>query len=116
MACGHEIMRAWHTRLCVGGVVVAMISSLSAVVHGVSVGAAMPTQLQDRGSDHQDESDGVGSRKPPSASACVTDNDCSLNGQCAPQGRNLQRECACDVGWKGPTCGLLDLEPAYSVA
>ena len=38
--------------------------------------------------------------------SCRSDDDCSLNGEC--QGAL----CACDPGWTGPACGLLDLAPA----
>ena len=38
--------------------------------------------------------------------SCRSDEDCSLNGEC--QGAL----CACDPGWTGPACGLLDLAPA----
>ena len=48
-------------------------------------------------------------------SACTTSHDCSLNGVCTVS----TGVCACDVAWKGPTCGQLDLlapaklTPAY---
>ena len=38
--------------------------------------------------------------------ACRTDLDCSLNGVCAAG------SCACDGGWRGAGCELLDLRPA----
>ena len=40
------------------------------------------------------------------ARACETDLDCSLNGACAAGA------CACDDGWRGGACELLDLAPA----
>ena len=39
------------------------------------------------------------------AAACTTDEECNLNGVC--QGAL----CACDRGWTGATCGLLDVLP-----
>ena len=41
------------------------------------------------------------------AGACSTDADCSLLGVCGPGGT-----CACDAGWRGADCGVLDLAPA----
>ena len=41
----------------------------------------------------------------PSTSACVRDEDCSLNGLC------VAAACACDAGWTGASCGLLDAQP-----
>lgn len=37
--------------------------------------------------------------------ACQTDDDCSLNGICSPQG-----SCICDPGWRSADCGELDLQ------
>ena len=49
------------------------------------------------------------------AASCETDEDCSLNGVCAPKcrvgGRSV-KECRCDPGWFGDDCGRLDLAPA----
>ena len=42
------------------------------------------------------------------ASACATDEDCSLTGVCKPD----SGMCACDPGWIGADCGVLDLAPA----
>ncbi|KAF1848452.1 uncharacterized protein K460DRAFT_364443 [Cucurbitaria berberidis CBS 394.84] len=42
------------------------------------------------------------------AQTCTTDEDCSLNGICAPQ----THSCLCDAGWFGSDCGHLDLAPA----
>jgi hypothetical protein len=39
------------------------------------------------------------------ASACTTDEQCNLNGECRGG------QCACDQGWAGATCGLLDVLP-----
>lgn len=39
------------------------------------------------------------------AASCSTELDCELSGACEA-GR-----CACDPGWAGPTCTMLDLEP-----
>ncbi|KAM3530301.1 hypothetical protein MY4038_004983 [Beauveria bassiana] len=39
---------------------------------------------------------------------CATDQDCSLNGLC----HLVSGSCACDAGWTGPDCGVLDLRPA----
>ena len=39
--------------------------------------------------------------------ACSTSADCEENGSCRPAGR-----CDCDSGWKGDSCGELDLLPA----
>jgi hypothetical protein len=39
--------------------------------------------------------------------ACAIDEDCSLNGECQT-GSGL---CACDAGWTGATCGLLNVLP-----
>lgn len=45
---------------------------------------------------------------PPSAHQCRDDRDCNLNGLCdASTG-----VCACDAGWTGARCSLLDLVPA----
>lgn len=41
------------------------------------------------------------------ANGCATDEDCSLNGVCHTGGA-----CACDAGWTGADCGVLDLRPA----
>jgi hypothetical protein len=35
---------------------------------------------------------------------------CSLNGEC------VNSICNCDKGWKGDSCGLLDLNPQPTVA
>mmetsp|Transcript_48915 Transcript_48915/g.140087 ORF Transcript_48915/g.140087 Transcript_48915/m.140087 type:complete len:521 (-) Transcript_48915:44-1606(-) len=40
---------------------------------------------------------------------CKSSFNCSLNGECT-----LGR-CACDTGWKGATCSILDLLPARSI-
>ncbi|KAI0880097.1 uncharacterized protein GGS22DRAFT_198297 [Annulohypoxylon maeteangense] len=40
--------------------------------------------------------------------ACVTDEDCSLNGVCS----HPSNKCECDLGWKSDDCGQLDLQPA----
>lgn len=40
------------------------------------------------------------------ASACTTDLDCSLNGIC------VDASCACDSGWRGADCGVVNLAPA----
>jgi hypothetical protein len=40
------------------------------------------------------------------ASACATDDDCSLNGICSPD-----QTCACDPGWRADDCSELDLQP-----
>ncbi|KAI1457910.1 hypothetical protein F4805DRAFT_426914 [Annulohypoxylon moriforme] len=40
--------------------------------------------------------------------ACVTDEDCSLNGIC----NYSSSKCKCDPGWKSGDCGQLDLQPA----
>lgn len=42
---------------------------------------------------------------PLAASACTSDEECNLNGICAAGA------CACDAGWAGATCGLLDVLP-----
>ncbi len=39
-----------------------------------------------------------------SATTCSRDEDCNLNGVCGGV-------CVCDPGWRGPTCGLLNLLP-----
>lgn len=41
--------------------------------------------------------------------ACISDADCNLNGVC-----NSNR-CACDRGWTGVTCGVLDVQPVQVV-
>lgn len=38
----------------------------------------------------------------PTAAACASDLDCSLNGVCTAAGA-----CVCDRPWKGPVCGVL---------
>eukprot|EP01043_Picozoa_sp_COSAG02_P007506 COSAG02_NODE_225_length_28184_cov_16.570981_7_plen_435_part_00 len=43
------------------------------------------------------------------AVGCKTDEDCSLNGNCAAGGF-----CQCHSGWKGAACSLLDRRPAAS--
>ncbi|KAF2030822.1 hypothetical protein EK21DRAFT_100139 [Setomelanomma holmii] len=40
------------------------------------------------------------------AQACITADDCSLNGLC------ISTICHCDPGWIGPECGRLDLSSA----
>ncbi|CEJ92711.1 hypothetical protein VHEMI08346 [[Torrubiella] hemipterigena] len=40
--------------------------------------------------------------------SCSSDEDCSLNGVCSPQGT-----CACDKGWVGADCGVVDTRPAH---
>lgn len=42
------------------------------------------------------------------AHACSRDEDCSLNGICSPKGK-----CACDKGWIGADCGIVDVRPAH---
>ena len=44
---------------------------------------------------------------PRAVSACVTDEDCSLNGQCSTAGA-----CLCHSVWHGADCGLLHFLPA----
>lgn len=53
--------------------------------------------------------------------ACTTDEDCSLNGLCLPSqsidattspATTTSRQCHCDPGWIGTSCGKLDLRPA----
>ncbi|EGR47125.1 uncharacterized protein TRIREDRAFT_109392 [Trichoderma reesei QM6a] len=39
--------------------------------------------------------------------ACVSDDDCSLNGVCSRTGA-----CKCDPAWTGDDCGALDVRPA----
>ena len=41
------------------------------------------------------------------ALVCTSDRDCSFTGVCT-----VARECACDPGWRGDDCGVLDLAPA----
>lgn len=41
-----------------------------------------------------------------SVTACTSDLDCSLLGECTSQG-----VCRCDAGWKGIDCGVADLKP-----
>ena len=45
----------------------------------------------------------------PAAVGCKADEDCSLNGICAPGG-----VCQCRPGWKGAACSFLDRRPAAS--
>ena len=45
----------------------------------------------------------------PAAVGCKADEDCSLNGICAPGG-----VCQCHPGWKGAACSFLDRRPAAS--
>ena len=49
------------------------------------------------------------------AVGCQTDEDCNLNGRCVTWSvesvEPVKRSCACLDGWKGTTCGLLDLAP-----
>jgi hypothetical protein len=40
--------------------------------------------------------------------ACVTDEDCSLSGQCVATG------CHCNPGWAGENCSFLDRAPLAS--
>jgi len=42
---------------------------------------------------------------PLLTSACQTDNDCSLLGEC------VNSVCQCDAGWKGSKCGQVDILP-----
>ena len=42
--------------------------------------------------------------------ACTTDEDCSLSGSCTAG------KCACNAGWAGQSCALLDRRPAASRA
>ena len=42
------------------------------------------------------------------AAACSTSADCEENGSCSPD----DGRCVCDSGWKGDSCGELDLLPA----
>ena len=46
------------------------------------------------------------------ARACVTDDDCSLNGICVSDENTNSSVCHCDAGWFDPDCGRLDLAPA----
>lgn len=39
-------------------------------------------------------------------SSCSTNSECQYNGVCQAQ------TCSCDPGWKGSTCGELDLLPS----
>lgn len=48
--------------------------------------------------------------------ACVTDEDCSLNGQCRGHSTRDLSACGCDVPWTGPTCGKLLTIPAQGNA
>ena len=44
------------------------------------------------------------------AAGCADDYGCSLNGVCTVAAGT----CACDVGWAGDDCGLLDLLPTVA--
>ena len=49
---------------------------------------------------------------PAADGVCRTNADCSRNGICAPQ----TKRCVCDSGWRGASCGQLDLGAVPKVA
>ena len=48
---------------------------------------------------------------PPSPPNCLSDLDCSLNGDCTKGG-----SCSCYAGWKGSRCGWLDFKPLQNAS
>ena len=47
----------------------------------------------------------------PNGTACVVDEDCSLNGVCTTATATTNGACTCDPGWRGAHCQYLNLAP-----
>ncbi len=44
-----------------------------------------------------------------SCHACITDDDCNLNGVCISDSDSSERYCSCDAAWIGTDCGVLNV-------
>jgi hypothetical protein len=52
----------------------------------------------------------LAARPEAAAAACASGLDCSLNGRCRGGA------CSCDAGWRGSSCGALNLGPTADSA